>query len=270
MTFRSLLLASVGGLGAYLVIRSVRAEQGEEQARVVYVSQPAPQTNSGGGGLASVLPFIDLGLALIDGDSGDPIFGGGSSQGGGAPTPAPVIPQTGGGGGSSGGGGVQSLLDMIARYEGGVNGYDVVYGGSVIQPPRPITSMTVQQVRNWQDDSVRARSASSAVGKYQIIRSTMDLLIARGVLRRGELFNREAQERAGRFLLERRGLDDYQAGRIDDREFGQRLSQEWASLPAVFSDRAGRPAQGQSYYAGDGLNSAHYGINDLLKAVRSI
>lgn len=269
MTVRSLLLASLGGLGAYLVIRSVRAEQGDDAAQVVYVNQPAQDSgNSGGGGLQSVLPFIDLGLSLIDGDSGDWIFGGGGSQGG--PSTPPFIPPSGGGGGSSGGGGVQSLLDMIARYEGGVNGYDVVYGGSVIQPPRPITSMTVQQVRNWQDDSVRAGSASSAVGKYQIIRSTMDLLIARGVLRRGELFNREAQERAGRFLLERRGLDEYQAGQIDDREFGQRLSQEWASLPAVFSDRGGRPAQGQSYYAGDGLNSAHYGINDLLDAVRSI
>lgn len=166
-------------------------------------------------------------------------------------------------------GGVQSLLDMIATHEGGVDGYDVPYGGSRIQPPKPLSQMTVQEVRDWQDRSVRAGSASSAVGKYQIIRGTMDTVIAGGALDRNELFDADAQERAGRYLLDTQGgYRDYQRGRINEDQFGQRLATTWASLPATTRDQRGRPAQGQSYYAGDGLNRAFFSIDSLMSAIR--
>jgi len=268
MSLKSLSLAVIGGGAAYVLFKAVNAQQPDAQPQVIYAQQPAKDNSRKASGVAKWLPFIDLAVNLLDAPEGQPIFDFGSGattnpNGGGQ---ALTMPQTG----SSGGAGTQGLLDMIARYEGGVNGYDVVYGGSRIQPPRPITQMTVQQVRNWQDESVRAGSASSAVGKYQIIRKTMDLIISSGTIRRSELFDADCQERAGRYLLERRGYSQYQSGQLSETEFAQRLAQEWASLPAVTRDKQGRTASGQSYYAGDGLNRAHYGINDLMAAVRSL
>lgn len=175
----------------------------------------------------------------------------------------------GGGGASRTGGGVGALLNVIGRAEA-PGGYDTVYHGSVIQPPRPITSMTVGEVLQWQDESVRAGSASSAAGRYQIIRGTLRDLVAMGAVSRGEKFDKGAQDRAARALLERRGLSDYRAGRISREAFAQNLAQEWAGLPVAIKDRRGRSARGQSYYAGDGLNAATVPLEDVLGALEVV
>ena len=261
MSIKSLFLASIAGGAAYVLIQAVRAQRPDNQPQVVYVNQPGASGQSGGN---KWVPFLDLALGLMDGNTQQPIFadagsGLGDLLGG----------LTGGSTSTGGGQDVGGLLDVIARYESGGD-YNIVYGGSRIQPPRPITQMTVQEVRNWQDQSVAAGSKSSAVGKYQIIRKTMDQIIAGGALRRSELFGPAAQDRAAMFLLNRRGLSQYQNGQISETTFAQRLSQEWASLPAATQDRNGNPAQGQSYYAGDGLNRAHIDLQSVLSAIRGI
>ena len=152
-------------------------------------------------------------------------------------------------------GGTKGLRDFIGQLESRGD-YNAVYGGSRIQPPRPITTMTVREVLAWQDRSVAAGSASSAAGKYQIIRGTLRGLVSRGVVRLDEVFSPEVQDRCADALLRQRGLDDYRAGRITAAKFADNLAKEWASLPAILRDKRGRPAQGQSYYAGDGLNRA--------------
>lgn len=167
------------------------------------------------------------------------------------------------------GGGVSQLLRMIGRHESR-NDYNIVYHGSKIRTPKPLVQMTVQEVRNWQDKSVRNGSASSAAGYYQIIRDTMDYLIRKGVIQRGELFNEACQDRAGVGLLERRGLSQYRAGQISATQFAQNLSMEWASLPAITRDKRGRAAAGQSYYAGDGLNRSLTSMTQVMNAVRAI
>ena len=45
---------------------------------------------------------------------------------------------------------------------------------------------------------------------------------------------------------------------------------EWASLPCTISDKRGRAAAGQSYYAGDGLNKSHVTTAALMAAVHSV
>ena len=169
----------------------------------------------------------------------------------------------------SAGGGVKALLRMIGQHESR-NNYNIVYHGSKIKPPKPLVQMTVQEVRNWQDRSVRAGSASSAVGYYQIIRNTMDYLIRQGVIRRNELFDEDCQDRAGVGLLERRGLSKYRAGQMSAEQFAQNLAMEWASFPAIIRDKRGRAAKGQSYYAGDGLNKSLTSKTQVMNAVRSI
>jgi len=151
---------------------------------------------------------------------------------------------------ASGGVNVQGLLNLIGKHEAPA-GYNQVYGGTRLQPPQPITSMTVGEVLNWQSRSVAAGSASSAAGRYQFIRPTLSDLVSKGHVRRDDYFDQATQDRLGRVLMERRGLSSYQQGRISAERFANNLAREWASLPVVTGAKRGR-----SYYAGDGLNKA--------------
>ena len=145
---------------------------------------------------------------------------------------------------------VDGLLRFIGKYEA-PEGYNQVYGGSVIQPPRLLTTMRISEVIDWQRRSVAAGSASSAAGKYQIIRRTLEGLVRNGSARSSDYFDAATQDRLARVLMEGRGLSRYQSGQISAEQFGNNLASEWASLPVLTGPNAGR-----SRYDGDGLNSA--------------
>lgn len=145
---------------------------------------------------------------------------------------------------------VNGLLQLIGGIEA-PQGYDQVYGGSRIQPPRPITTMTVDEVIDWQNRSVRSGSASSAAGRYQIIRGTLGELKKGGHVRGSDTFDAATQDRLARVLMEKRGLSKYQSGGMSAETFANNLAKEWASLPVVNGKK-----RGSSYYGGDGLNKA--------------
>jgi hypothetical protein len=63
-------------------------------------------------------------------------------------------------------------------------------------------------------------------------------------------------------LLERRGVVAYINGRIDAKQFAAELAKEWAGLPRILGD-----APEKSYYAGDGLNAALVGVDEVLRVV---
>lgn len=170
-----------------------------------------------------------------------------------------------GSGGSSVAPNASAILALIRRAEA-PQGYNSVYYGSKIQPPRPITTMTVAEVIDYQKRSVAAGSASSAVGGYQFIKKTLSGLVGSAV-QSGEIFGAAAQDRAAMALLRRRGFDRWAAGSLSDAQFAQNLSQEWAGLPAFTRDKRGRTATGQSYYAGDGLNAATVSQAQVLAAL---
>jgi hypothetical protein len=107
--------------------------------------------------------------------------------------------------------------------------------------------MTVREVQNWQDASVRAGSKSSAVGGYQIIRKTLRGLVSEMGLTGDEIFDNNLQDRLGTQLLKRRGFDAWQSGKLSDDAFMNNLAGEWAALPMP---------NGRSRYAGDGLNAS--------------
>lgn len=145
---------------------------------------------------------------------------------------------------------VPGLKQLIGSIEA-PQGYNQVYGGSRIQPPRPLETMTVDEVLDWQNRSVRAGSASTASGRYQIIRGTLKGLRDQGHVSGSDRFDARTQDRLADVLLERRGLSKYQSGQISAERFANNLAQEWASLPVVTGNR-----RGQSHYHGDGLNKA--------------
>jgi hypothetical protein len=150
------------------------------------------------------------------------------------------------------------LLDLIARHEsesaaaaqGVASGYEVVVWQAfrVYPPLKPLTTMTVAEVLEWQAEAIRryrqrmqSRTGYSAAGRYQIIRSTLQSLVDSD-WKMTDLFDAETQDLLALNLLRRRGWDRWIAGRLADAAFADALSMEWASLPF----RTGR-----SYYAGD-------------------
>lgn len=180
--------------------------------------------------------------------------------------PAQPAPQSTGGlfmGAQSGN--LAPLLDTIASGEAGPAGYDAVYLGSPIQPPAPISTMTVAQVLAFQSQMIAAGSASSAVGRYQFIHRTLAGLVSDGTLNRGEVFGPGAQDRAATALMQRRGLGAYQSGQISAGQFADNLAKEWASLPVVTGPKAGG-----SYYGGVGNNQARVSVASITSAIQGI
>jgi len=136
----------------------------------------------------------------------------------------------------------KKLLDFIGQLESSDN-YNVIVGGE----EKPLTRMTVKQVRELQRNR-KNQGLGSAMGRYQIIDANLDYLIKRMNLDGRELFDEAMQDRMGRALLRRRGLEKYRIGQISREEFIQNLADEWAALPPDESN--------ESRWKGTGNNKA--------------
>ena len=155
------------------------------------------------------------------------------------------------------------LLDLIARVESKGN-YNA-YFGNVGNASITFTEMSVADVLSWQEDFVAAGHPSSAVGRYQIISTTLKSLVQQLDIDTNQPFNEAMQDRMAVALLERRGATEYVNNQIDGRQFAAELAKEWAALPKIIGDRPE-----QSYYAGDGLNKALVGVDEILRAVNAV
>lgn len=186
----------------------------------------------------------------------------------------------------------QKVFDKIMKGES--TDFNTISNTSKIKTPKPITEMTVAEVREWQDKSVEAGSKSSAVGRYQIIRSTMDTLINRGAINENDIFNEDTQNKAFESLLDRRGYNEaaieikLTEDKTKKKEIAEnlqnRLAMEFASIPVATSipagtygtDRKGDPIPkvdlkpGDTFYKGDGLNKALHKYDDFLKVLMDI
>lgn len=139
------------------------------------------------------------------------------------------------------------ILALIGKTEGtdkgaGYNetlGYGAYTGGKV-----NLVGMTLDEVDALQTRMLRHKDNSwnsSAVGRYQIVRTTLRSLRKELGLSGTELYDAKMQDRLAMALLERRGLSRWQAGRMSDEQFLNSLAQEWASLPT---------SEGKGHYKG--------------------
>ena len=189
--------------------------------------------------------------------SGDrPTKAGGSGAGGGkiskfnqsgsasrGKSPTKSIPNRSVTGGKEG-----ELLDFIASKEsGGAGGYAAVYG---VGPNPDILNMTVAEVMQYQDELIADGQKSSAMGRYQFIKSTLsEEAAAAGVDINKEVFSPHFQDALILHRLRRiRGLDKFMSGEMDKNQFGEELAKEFASMP--------QPSTGKSRYAGVAGNKA--------------
>ena len=63
--------------------------------------------------------------------------------------------------------------------------------------------MRVDEVLDWQRQAVRGASVSSAAGRYQIIRPTLQRLVDAGLVAPGAIFDAATQDRLAQHLLPR-------------------------------------------------------------------
>lgn len=172
--------------------------------------------------------------------------------------------------------GAAILLDFIRQTEVGSSdraSYDVIYAHKQHKLPKPLTSMTLDEVqaaqRGWSKNH-----GSSAAGGYQFMRATLKGLMDELGLRGSQVLDPDLQDRLGYHLLKRRGYQPFMDGTITGVEFAKRLAMEWASFPVLAPTKGAHRnlKRGQSYYAGDGLNKALVSpekIEALLSRVRS-
>ncbi len=155
------------------------------------------------------------------------------------------------------------LLDLIARVESKGN-YNAYFGNAGNTSIR-FTEMSVDEVMQWQTEFVAAGHPSSAVGRYQIISTTLKGLVQQLNIDTSQPFDEAMQDKMAIALLERRGATEYVNNQIDGRQFAAELAKEWAALPRVVGDRPE-----QSYYAGDGLNKALVKVDEVLRVVGGV
>ena len=170
--------------------------------------------------------------------------------------------------------------------------YNTVYLGSKVNPIKPITEMTVKEVREWQDTSVKAGSKSSAAGRFQIIRSTMDTLLSKGAIAETDIFDEETQLKAYTALLKKRKYPQLKASiqnstdPDEKRKYAERLqinlAMEFASIPVpktIKKDYFGEGLpivdlkKGQSFYYNPkkpNLNKAQHKSDDFMTILMAL
>lgn len=138
------------------------------------------------------------------------------------------------------------LLDFIAEGESGGN-YNAVIGDA--KASDDLGAKSLAEIYTLMADLLTKGRPSTAVGRYQIIRSTLESLASKMSISPDTKFTPELQDRLGVQLMVGRGYSRWWTGGMTDEDFAHGLSMEWASLPDPEN-------QGKSHYDGIGPNHA--------------
>lgn len=122
------------------------------------------------------------------------------------------------------------LKDTFSNSESGNNYNRLVNDGAGRYSTAPLTNMTIGQVLDFQSGMKAAGYPSSAAGKFQIIKGTLQSLVDEGVVSLKDKYSPENQEKLAEALLERRGLSKFQAGQMSHAEFMKNLGNEWEAI----------------------------------------
>lgn len=164
---------------------------------------------------------------------------------------------------------LKDLLDAIGSREA-PKGYGQIYSGAKGVPhDADVSKMTLGGVLVFQQQMLNGGSKSTACGRYQFLKKTLQATIDQMNLSATALWDADLQDRMAVHLMENRGLKKYLAGQMSREDFANNLAKEWASLPVVTAIKgASRQLEpGMSYYAGDGLNKSFHSVSSIMDLV---
>lgn len=157
------------------------------------------------------------------------------------------------------------LLDLIGLSEGTDKGrgYNETLGyGAYTNGDVSLVTMTLDQIDRLQTQMLqhpKNKLESSALGRYQIVRTTRRVIQGTLNLLGTVLYDKATQDRMGCYLLGVRGIDKYLAGRLSEDTLINNLSREWASLPTT---------AGKGFYGGQHAAVTVAQVRAALKRVQ--
>lgn len=157
------------------------------------------------------------------------------------------------------------LLDLIGYTEGTdrARGYNETLAyGAYTGGAMNLTGMTLQEVDDLQGRMLKHpknKWKSSAVGRYQIVRTTRRAIQKALSIPSSARFDVDMQDRMACFLLGQRGIDKYLAGRLSEDTLLDNLAREWASLPT---------SKGKGFYGGQHAAVDPSRVRAVLAVVR--
>lgn len=163
----------------------------------------------------------------------------------------------------------EGTTDERATQENFASGYDLPFGyGRYLQPSKPISQMTFQELKDFQRRQVNATKGTfdntnrgtSAVGRYQFIRPTLENLQNRLGYKDTDVFSPEVQDRLFDALMEEQGLQELSAGLITPEEFQEKLSSQFASIP--------KPGTETGTYKGQGTGVTSDRVSAVLSSMQ--
>ena len=153
---------------------------------------------------------------------------------------------------------VGKLLDFIARYESGGN-YEIILGGKTISG---LTKATIADVFKLQDAMRSKGMESTAVGRYQYIKSTLEGTAKQmGLDPSKAVFDEKTQDAIATHTLRSVGLDQWLAGTMNDGDFLNKVAKIWAGIPTT---------SGKSFYDKVGSNKAGTTTQTALNTLQDI
>jgi hypothetical protein len=167
--------------------------------------------------------------------------------------------------------GSKTLLDFIAKGEGSYNSSNRgTKSGSIVgsshktqRGGKSLSEMTIGEIQELQSiEDPDNKNRLFAVGKYQLIPSTMSMAVKALGLPKDQVFDKQTQETLGMWLMmeKRPKLGAYIRGEHDDLDKAVvAAAKEWASLPD--------PETGNSFYGGG--NKARHTVEETKRAIES-
>ena len=150
------------------------------------------------------------------------------------------------------------LFALIAFAEAPQSGYDAIHLSAKDLPGEKPTGLTLAEIYQWIG---RTPGQHHAIGRYQIIPSTLLNLQKRLGLPETTRFSRKTQDRMAAHLVADAGYRELISGELKLGTFMDNLARIWAGLPV---------ASGKSYYDGYAGNRATITRAFFEKQMRSI
>lgn len=123
---------------------------------------------------------------------------------------------------------VIAVAEVSSRGRAEPKDYDAVQHGAKISPPKRPSLMTIQEIFDWVDATP---GQHHAIGRYQIIPSTMQRLVDATGGDKSALFDRVTQDKFALILMEWAGYSEFLDGKMTASSFMDELALVWAGLP---------------------------------------